>query len=200
MIPGIVAAQAVTQVLIEGFVHADFINEDYAVDGAGVAASYLIDNPEFVTVNGLELGDGSGWATVPMNNEAESIMLSLAWTATVEFTLTNTGNTVLFKLEDNTGLGTNYFMYGMIDTRFIYFYEVKEGITTRDVVVPETLAVGVHTCVFTRTASTMSVAVDGGSVVTSSDPALTPDVMPTIAQFGLGDNNVYIRKFDLDPL
>jgi hypothetical protein len=185
MIPGIVASQAGAIALpASALVELDFVNHVYSVAGELVAASEVIDHPEWITDNGLEVlwsnetTEGSGIAH--LIGDVLATLLTLDWTIVLEyqeffdgfitrpFTMLDGGDvTFIEELSLARGNGSDLLRITVQD------FDDATPDVFRFVGGGASHGIGIHRIAVTRTNDRLSISVGGEAVRTSTAASTT---------------------------
>ncbi|RWG54852.1 MAG: hypothetical protein EOQ64_18895 [Mesorhizobium sp.] len=175
----------------------DFLDEVYTLNGSPVLLADIVDKPERVGANGLEILDNDVNGSVSAIGALLTDLIAADWTAVVGFEKAASG-------------GFSELLYvGDIDLNhsiFVDLYTSMQGGDSGFVIRPISNAgdyrSGVHKVAFTRTNAIAAISTDGGSAV--ADTTLNDTLNPmAIAAFGglpSPDGSYdacYIRTFQL---
>lgn len=185
---------------------ADFVHGTYSALGLSVSANQVIANPEFITANGLDLGDNSAWAVVPLVGDFLSAALMAHWTIIIEFEAMVTSSCAPFIMQDDTGGNQFVFVASFNDSFASYMYDSVKFSSRREVSDNAAIGLGIHKFAVSRSDSRIAMSVDGGTVRTNENdlPSGGSGEQPLFATFGgFADlsvwDNIRIRTFRLEP-
>lgn len=201
MIPlGIIASQAVAVGPAPGLASIDFLGETYVVDGVTVTAADIVDHPELITANGLELiEDGD---VVNILGDLLALLLTANWTIVLEWNhLDATGEVYPLVI---TGAGEdNTVQIRRLSGSHYLFVEDFGGAGYRGVADAFAFGDGVHKIALTRTNAKLVFSADGRPLATGDIDNFA--LSPTAAAFGgypgwTISPTMYIRSLQiLDP-
>jgi hypothetical protein len=209
MIPGIVACQATGAgaVIPEGaLVHLDFINGVY-FDGAVVTAADVVDHPEWITANGLELSydnettDGAGIGHLIGNVLTQ--LITLNWTVVIEYQeLYSSGTTNILTMANGTVAtedeALQIYRGNSGDGLQCFILDRDDGFNVRSRGDGASHGAGIHRIAVTRTDSRLAISVDGGAVATEETDLATVEVIN--ATIGGTDGDFLANDFNFRQL
>lgn len=212
MIPGIVAAQLLNVIAATedaSLLSMDFVAGLYTVGGATVSIATILDHPEWITANGLEIrfahessvGDG----IAQLEGLALDVMLAADWTAVLEFEIINVSPSgeVLITVS-SAGPTWADIVYFSISGGTLFATEDNNSSTKRSYVAGAP-ALGTHRIAFTRTDAKLHSSIDGAAVVFDAGELASPGFVAAFATFGgfEGDfigNELNIRSLTVYPV
>ncbi|TPN44858.1 hypothetical protein [Mesorhizobium sp. B1-1-7] len=172
----------------------NFLTGSYVVNDVTVTAADVIDRPELVTANGLEIVDEA--SPVAIIGDMLDILLTADWTIVIEWDhFDDNGNIYPLVLSgpgsDNSIVLRRYafsFAMDLQDYSGSNFREATDG---------EVVGDGIHRVALTRTDAKLAFSIDGRAVV--SDTSISFGISPTSAAIGdasgiLGDIAITIRS------
>ncbi|TIN02684.1 MAG: hypothetical protein E5Y34_06550 [Mesorhizobium sp.] len=158
----------------------DFIGGSYVVDGVTVTAADVVDHPELITANGLELiEDGD---VVNILGDLLALLLTANWTIVLEWNhLSATGQ--LYPLVLTGAGGDNVVQIRRLGSSSHYlFVEDFGGAGYRGVADNFAFGNGIHKIALTRTNTKLVFSADGRAVATGDIDNFA--LSPTAAGFG----------------
>jgi hypothetical protein len=183
MILGIVAAQGSGQgqappawVPADAILALDFVNGRYWTGGSvEAAAADVINHPDLVTANGLELrfADEStaGDVVTDIIGDALAILLMLDWTLVIEYErLDDTSQPLLLEMDDDPPSGHTLMIY--TGSGFLTAADATPSDFGRIISADDQSPAGIHRVAVTRTDSHLAISVDG-SAAKSPDETLS---------------------------
>ncbi len=203
MMPG-VAAQPLRRVSGSGGISngwsLDFINEVYTKNGSPVTLADIIDKPERVGVNGLEILGNDPDGSVLMTGELLADVITAGWTTIIGFEkVAPAGLSELLFVGDVDLSDTIY-----IDV-YTALYAADTGFVSRSINNSDAeYRSGVHKVAFTRTNALVGLSIDGSDAIADTTPNTTLNPMVVAGFGGLPSpggsyDACYIRTFELIP-
>lgn len=210
MIPGIVAAQLAggggvpAWVPAEADIHLDFVNGLYWVGGE-VTAADVIDHPDWITGNGLEIIYGhettAGTGVAHYIGDVLAALLTLDWTIVLEYEeFYDAGQTKPLVMTDGPfgSFSDELTIERESDTELSV--QDVDGATIRYVKLLNAYEIGVHRIAVTRRDVKLSISADGEA--TQSEITSNAGVTLDRAAIGSSDgeflyNDFYLRSFTL---
>ncbi|TPI13881.1 hypothetical protein [Mesorhizobium sp. B4-1-1] len=177
----------------------DFLNEVYTKNGSPVSLADIIDKPERVGANGLEILDNDADGSVSIIGDLLADLITAAWTVVIEFekvaidTLAELLLVADIDLNHSIAVDVYTSMQGY-DSGFIIRTVDNDG----------EYRSGVHKVAFTRTDNLVGISTDGGAADADTTPNTTLNPMAAAAFGGYpapdeSYDACYIRTMRLIP-
>lgn len=143
--------------------YANFRTGVYEVGGVPVTAADVVEHPEYIDANGLQLGEVGADETVDVLGAFLAVMGSGDWTVIVEIELQfiSAGEQSIFWLDDGA---FGEFVYLFITSGNVPA-AIHENVTdSQEASVLGTVAVGVHKIALTRSNEKLVISANGGDI------------------------------------
>lgn len=184
----------------------DFVNGVYTWNGITLAAADVVDQPGWITANGLEIPAGAGAGAELIYSAAQTFLADCQFTMVIETEILDTGFSPSTYLFTETNSGQAFF----IQASFAAEWELtaSDGNTNPFAFdAAHSVSTGVHKLAFTQIDSICSLSVDGNAVHSDSTGVVLPVIGFPMVEFFIGGYStgtgkaVNIRKLSIyDPV
>lgn len=166
--------------------HIDFENNYYWNGTNFVAASAVIDIPEQITANGLEIED----VEANILGDFLTILIAMDWTIVVEYDHTfDAGSTLPWSITDDFGVYYIEIIRQQPGGTLRKMLADENGVSEyREVIDTDSHELGIHKIALTRTDAKLVISVDGDPIVSDTSamdiPAMTKSCFGGFPGFG----------------
>lgn len=183
----------------------DFINEVYTNNGSTVLLADIVDKPERVGANGLEIvADPDPDGYVLTAGDLLTDVVRLDWTVVIEWEeLSSTSYSEILVLQDLANGFHSVWLENAMGAGTPNLNVAEDAEIGRDLVDETLYGAGVHKLAFTRTPSLIAISVDGGAAIVNTTPETSGNPIDTAGFGGFPGygtvNGFYVRTFRLIP-